>query len=258
MFDAVLKRSGVATARLSRGAAISAAVHVGILAFVLWASTRPKDDHRDDPEVMFFSPKGKGLPGVPALAQGSPTAPVATAAAKPDKSRKRPDTVYNSKDKRAAPTKPLQSAAPANYDIYGSPDGDPDGDPLGSPTGTPGAGSPTGTILPPPPPPPPPPAPKPQNAVIPFGLGMERPHKVSGPDPVYTREAREAKVQGKVLAQCTITTDGRLVGCSIARGLPFMDQVVLQALSQQRWSPVVFQGQPVSVFYTIPFNFVLK
>jgi periplasmic protein TonB len=36
-----------------------------------------------------------------------------------------------------------------------------------------------------------------------------------------------------------------------------MDQVVLAALAQQRWTPVTFQGRPVSVDYMFPFTFKL-
>ena len=45
--------------------------------------------------------------------------------------------------------------------------------------------------------------------VLPFGAGMTRPEKMSGPAPQYTREALEARVQGLMIVKCVITTEGR-------------------------------------------------
>ena len=247
MFQNVLQRRPVSGTRLSRGASLSLAAHIVVFAFVAWASTRPVETKKEATEVTFFSPTATGAPGRPPL--GRPLPPTPQKQSSTNKPLRKQDTLYKSKDPYdEAPAKPADDGQ------YSGPIGDPNGDP----DGVPGAGIPTAAPPPPPPPPPPPEAPKPQNAVIPFGPGMERPAKVSGPEPVYPREAREAKVEGKMLVQCVITTDGRLVNCSVLKSLPFMDKPVLDALAQQRWTPVMYQGQPVSVSYTIPFKFVLK
>ncbi len=75
--------------------------------------------------------------------------------------------------------------------------------------------------------------------------------------PQYTREAMEAKVEGKVIARCTITLTGTLTDCRIIKSLPFLDQAVLATLAGQRYSPVMYQGHPQSVFYTLTFRFKL-
>ncbi|MBI4957679.1 MAG: energy transducer TonB [Myxococcales bacterium] len=113
-------------------------------------------------------------------------------------------------------------------------------------------------LAPPPLPPPPPPSgeSRPDGGTV-FGTGMDRPHKLSGPDPAYTPEARDAHVEGTILVQCSIGTDGRLTGCSILKSLPLLDRAVLDALAQQRWTPVTFQGQPVAVRYVFRFAFKL-
>ncbi len=94
--------------------------------------------------------------------------------------------------------------------------------------------------------------------VVPFGPGMDKPKKKSGPDPAYTREAREAKVEGKMLVQCVVATDGKLSECKVLKSLPFMEQAVLSALAQQRWEPATMNGKPLPVLYTIPLTFKLK
>ena len=97
-----------------------------------------------------------------------------------------------------------------------------------------------------------------REVVVPFGPGMERPKKKSGPDPTYTREARGAKVEGKMLVQCIVHADGRVSDCKVLKSLPFMDQAVLGALAQQRWEPATQGGKAIAVLYTIPLTFKLK
>ncbi len=85
---------------------------------------------------------------------------------------------------------------------------------------------------------------------------MTRPTKLSGSDPVFTREALEAKVSGVMIVKCVITTAGSLTNCRVIKGQPHMDQAVLSALSTHRYSPVLFQGQPVSVEYVFTIRLV--
>jgi protein TonB len=87
---------------------------------------------------------------------------------------------------------------------------------------------------------------------------MERPTLISGPQPVYSREALAARVEGTVLAKCVITTSGTLRDCRILKGLPYMEGAVLDALARQRYRPVVYQGRPVNLEYVIPFKFKLQ
>ncbi len=104
--------------------------------------------------------------------------------------------------------------------------------------------------------PPLPPLPPPR--VIPFGEDMVAPTLVSGPaQPAYTRDALERCAHGKVVARCTITVEGRLVDCDVVQSVPYLDQVVLDLLSRQAYSPVLYRGRPQSVFYTLTFRFEL-
>jgi protein TonB len=86
-------------------------------------------------------------------------------------------------------------------------------------------------------------------SVLPFGPDMSRPVLLSGSEPAYTREAALAKVEGTVIARCTITVAGTLESCRILKGLPFMDRSMLDALATRRYTPVVYQGHPVAVEY---------
>lgn len=85
---------------------------------------------------------------------------------------------------------------------------------------------------------------------LPFGAGMTRPEKLSGPPPAYTVHAFMAKVQGLLIVKCVITETGWLTRCRIIKSLPHMDDAVLMSLYQQRYKPVTFQGKPIQVDYT--------
>jgi serine/threonine protein kinase len=85
--------------------------------------------------------------------------------------------------------------------------------------------------------------------VLPFGPDMTRPVLVSGAELVVPREARVAHVTGTMIARCTITVEGLLHGCRIIKGLPFLDQPMLDSLATRRYSPVRAEGKPVSVQY---------
>jgi protein TonB len=94
-------------------------------------------------------------------------------------------------------------------------------------------------------------------AALPFGLGMTRPQQIEGSPPQYTREAMAARVEGKVLVRCVITTLGSITDCKIIKGVPMLDQISLDALRTSRFTPVTYQGHAESVQYLFTFNFKL-
>ncbi|QRO02753.1 energy transducer TonB [Archangium violaceum] len=85
---------------------------------------------------------------------------------------------------------------------------------------------------------------------------MTPPEMLSGAAVRYTPEALVARVSGLVIARCTITREGAVEHCRILKGLPYMDEAVIEALESRRYRPVLFQGNPVSVPYT--FNVKLR
>ncbi len=97
----------------------------------------------------------------------------------------------------------------------------------------------------------------PSSEILPFGEGMSLPRLLEAPEPSYPREAREARVEGTLLAKCVITTEGALQRCRIIKSLPFLDEPVLTALAQRRYAPVMFQGRAVNVEYVITLRFEL-
>jgi periplasmic protein TonB len=248
MFDSSFSVSRFPTRRSGTGAIISMGTHALVLALVVRALAHPAEKKADpQPMMVRFAPAPAPPPPPP---PGGP----ATRRTEPKHEHvhvKRDPTVLRApvKDPPVSEPEPQPEGRPGG-EPGGQPGGEPGGQLGGIPGGTLGG---TGTVLAPAAPPPPP-----VNIVLPFGEGMNRPERVSGPEPVYPREAREAKVEGTMLVQCVITTEGKLEDCRVLKSLPFLDPPVLAALAQQRYSPVTFQGHPVAVRYVIPFKFKLQ
>ena len=95
------------------------------------------------------------------------------------------------------------------------------------------------------------------NAALPFGQGMTRPQQISGGTPQYSREAIAARVEGKVIVRCVITTSGEVRDCKVIKGVPMLQEIVLANLTQSRYTPVTYQGRPETVQYLFTFNFKL-
>jgi protein TonB len=94
--------------------------------------------------------------------------------------------------------------------------------------------------------------------IAPFAVGMTRPSRISGRDPVYTQEAREAKVEGFALVRCVIEIDGFVTHCEIVKAMPFMSDEILGAVKTWRFTPALRDGHPVRVLYTIPIRLRLS
>ncbi|WNG33761.1 hypothetical protein F0U61_09045 [Archangium violaceum] len=88
----------------------------------------------------------------------------------------------------------------------------------------------------------------------PFEQDMTPPRLISGAMPPWTREAVEARIQGLFTARCRLTREGEPRECCVVKPLPFMDEVILRALSKMRFTPVEQQGKPVEVEYDFKFR----
>lgn len=249
MFESVIERRGVRSGRFGTGAWVSIGVHAGLLGLVVFISGRPPETvEQPDPVVVFHPPAIRK--GVKQTAQPAP----ATTAPKP-KPKPRTDRIplnpqplpADPPEAKPDPEPTTLADAAATTDATGTGESGPVGDPNGnpdsdSPIGAVGvpviATAPTGT------------------EVYPFQGGMTPPKMLSGSQFSYTREAALAGVEGMIIAKCVITTEGRVRDCRIIKGLPFMDDAVLESLYSRTYQPLTFQGRPVNVSYT--FNIRLK
>ena len=88
---------------------------------------------------------------------------------------------------------------------------------------------------------------------------VSQPVVISKVQPVYTEEAKQAKIRGIVELVCTIHTDGSVTVDQIARGLGYgLDESARDAVSQWKFVPGKKDGLPVSTVVNIVVNFGLK
>jgi TonB family protein len=91
------------------------------------------------------------------------------------------------------------------------------------------------------------------------GDGVSAPKVVSKVDPEYTREARDAKIEGTVVVETEIHTDGRAHNTRVVRSLdPGLDHNAIDAISQWEFEPGKKDGEPVAVRATIEVNYKLN
>lgn len=93
------------------------------------------------------------------------------------------------------------------------------------------------------------------------GNGVSTPQLIKEVKPGYTSEAMRAKIQGAVLLQCTVQTDGTISDIQVLRSLDpvfGLDQEAIKAARQWRFQPGTLRGQPVPVQITIELSFTLR
>jgi protein TonB len=128
-------------------------------------------------------------------------------------------------------------------------------DAVAGPSGLVGLGETVTNAAPAPPPMPAPPAPQ-----KPFrpGSGIREPLKVKNVFPVYPQIAQAARVEGKVVIEATIGTDGTVQQARVVSGTPLLNDAALDAVRQWRYRPTLLNNQPVAVIMTVTVMFTLQ
>jgi periplasmic protein TonB len=235
MFDSVLNKGAKPKARFGAGATISVVLHVAVVGLVWWISTAPVDEELPETAVTFYAaPPPPPPPPPPKKRKVEKKTPVI----------KKPDVIVQP---TFIPTEkpPEVEEAPEEEEIDEGVEGGVEGGVVGGVVGGVLGGQIGGQIG------------GTGADVMAFGEGMTRPERVSGADPVYTREALEAHVQGLMIVKCVISTDGTLHNCRIIKPLPHMERAVLDALSTRRYKPVTFQGRPITCDYVFNIKLVM-
>jgi len=92
------------------------------------------------------------------------------------------------------------------------------------------------------------------------GNGVTIPRIIREVRPQYTAEAMRAKVQGGVLLECVVQTDGTVGDVRVLRSLDTtygLDQEAIKAAKQWKFAPGTRNGEPVPVMVTIELTFTL-
>jgi protein TonB len=110
--------------------------------------------------------------------------------------------------------------------------------------------------LPPPPPPPPPPGME-GTAPLRVGGNIKPPTKIRDVKPIYPPIAIASRVQGVVIMEATIDTQGFIADAKVIRSVPLLDEAALDAVRQWQFAPTMLNGAPVPVTMVMTVNFTL-
>jgi TonB family protein len=87
--------------------------------------------------------------------------------------------------------------------------------------------------------------------------GIKPPVLLSQMMPLYTQQARDAKVEGIVVIRCSIRTDGNVDRCKVLKGLGYgLDESAIDTV-QNKWKfkPATSNGAPVEIITDIEVRF---
>jgi protein TonB len=90
------------------------------------------------------------------------------------------------------------------------------------------------------------------------GGAIKPPKRTRTVPPVYPETARNARVQGVVILECTISPEGRVTKIVVLRSIPLLDEAAADAVEQWEWEPTIVNGVPVPVTMTVTVNFSLS
>ena len=76
--------------------------------------------------------------------------------------------------------------------------------------------------------------------------------------PEYPEEARQGRIQGQVVLQVEIDTNGGIENATLVSGHPLLAPAAIEAVKQWKYKPYLLNGQPVIVETQIVVNFELS
>jgi len=91
------------------------------------------------------------------------------------------------------------------------------------------------------------------------GGGVSPPKAIYAPDPQYSKQARAAHVEGRVVLWLIVDADGlpQEIKVQRAQGMG-LDEEAIKAVQQWRFQPAMKDGKPVPVMINVEVNFRLK
>lgn len=91
------------------------------------------------------------------------------------------------------------------------------------------------------------------------GNGILPPKKIHAPRPLYTEEARKARIQGTVILQVIVDAEGNVSHPKIIKGLPLgLDEKAVETVREWVYAPATRDGSPVAVYVNLMINFSLQ
>jgi TonB family protein len=95
-------------------------------------------------------------------------------------------------------------------------------------------------------------------APVRVGGAIREPRRIKNVTPLYPDIAKQARVQGIVILECTIGPRGNVTEVKVLRGIPLLDEAAVDAVRQWVYAPTLLNGVPVPVIMTVTVNFKLS
>ena len=99
-------------------------------------------------------------------------------------------------------------------------------------------------------------SPPPVQAIRVGGLVSE-PRRVKTVPPVYPKIAADARVQGTVILEATLSPRGTVTQIKVLRSIPLLDAAAVEAVKQWVYTPTLLNGVPTPVIMTVTVTFEL-
>ena len=106
--------------------------------------------------------------------------------------------------------------------------------------------------------PPPNQDPPPKPAPVRVGGNIKEPKLIKKVEPVYPDEAKANGVQGVVIIEAVIATDGSIGSAKVLRSVPLLDVAALDAVKQWKYEVTYVDNVAVEVIMVVTVNFSLK
>jgi TonB family protein len=87
---------------------------------------------------------------------------------------------------------------------------------------------------------------------------IKPPKLIKKVEPVYPDDARKSEVQGVVILEATTDIYGRVVNTKILRSVPELNQAAMNAIEQWVYEPMIIDGEPRGVIFTVTCTFKLN
>ncbi len=87
---------------------------------------------------------------------------------------------------------------------------------------------------------------------------VKMPRLLKRVEPVYPEIARQARVQGIVILEAATDSYGRVANVKVLRSVPLLDEAALDAVRQWLYEPMVVNGRPRGVVFTVTLRFELN
>lgn len=89
------------------------------------------------------------------------------------------------------------------------------------------------------------------------GGNIKPPTQLNKVAPVYPQIAQSARVQGIVILEALIDTEGKVTDAKVLRSIPLLDQAAIDAVRQWQYTPTLMNGVPTPVIMTVTVTFNL-